>query len=215
MTAAGSGAGGSDTGGSAAGGNAGTGGTTMPETDAGSGATGGATGTGGAGGATVPPPGASAKEVYATVCSVCHGPDGGGTKLAPEIKHPPRELLTWAVRMGREGKGFPAPMLAYSAAKISDEAVAGIIEFLWSQPRPTVGPELYLDFCGNCHGPDGKGGSVDETAAGKKASEVDDIVRGGHGGGNLANRPKYMPAFSQADLPDADLALIKAFLMAR
>jgi hypothetical protein len=65
------------------------------------------------------------------------------------------------------------------------------------------------------HGPDGKGGSVAEVAFGKEAGEIDDIVRAGHGGTNLANRPKWMPAFSTIDLPDADLAAIKTFLNAR
>jgi mono/diheme cytochrome c family protein len=161
------------------------------------------------------PANATPAQIYAGTCSVCHGPDGAGTKLAPEIRHPPRNLLAWAVRMGREGKGFPAPMLPYTADKISDAAVTGIADLLWAQPRPTDAQGLYLDFCGNCHGPDGKGGSVAEVAFGKKATEIDDIVRAGHGGTNLANRPKWMPAFSTTDLPDADLAAIKTFLNAR
>jgi mono/diheme cytochrome c family protein len=209
-----------------------------PGTGGGSPATGGTPGTGGAGpadgggaGGTIggkdagndaidvadgaPPANATPAQIYAATCSVCHGPDGAGTKLAPEIKHPPRNLLAWAVRMGREGKGFPAPMLAYPADKISDAAVTGIADLLWAQPRPTDAAGLYLDFCGNCHGPDGKGGSVAEVAFGKKAAEIDDIVRAGHGGTNLANRPKWMPAFSTTDLPDADLTAIKTFLNAR
>jgi mono/diheme cytochrome c family protein len=205
------GAPGTATGGSpAAGGNPGTGGSgaggTAGSTDAGTDATDGAAGL---------PANATPEQIFAATCSVCHGPDGAGTKLAPEIRHPPRNLLAWAVRMGREGKGFPAPMLPYTADKISDAAVTGIADLLWALPRPTDAAGLYLDFCGNCHGPDGKGGSVAEVAFGKKATEIDDIVRAGHGGTNLANRPKWMPAFSTTDLPDADLAAIKTFLNAR
>jgi mono/diheme cytochrome c family protein len=214
-SAGGSSAGGSSAGGSSAGGSS-AGGTT------GAGGSGGTSGLdaggpppGNDGGSVLPPPGATPAMVYALTCSPCHGADGAGTKLGPEIKHPPRDLIAWAVRQGREGKGFPAPMLAYTTAQVSDAALAGIVELLWAQPRPTDAQGLYLDFCGNCHGPDGKGGSVAEVAFGKRATEIDDIVRAGHGVTNLANRPKYMPAFSTTDLPDADLTMIKTFLNAR
>jgi ubiquinol-cytochrome c reductase cytochrome c subunit len=150
-----------------------------------------------------------------TICAACHGPDGAGTKLGPELLHPRRDQATWVVRNGREGRGFPGPMAAYPSATISDQQLTEILDWLSSPPRPSDGRGLYLDFCGNCHGADGRGGVVGQIAAGKSIATIVTKVRTGHGGQAYAVRTAYMPKFTTDDLSDVELQAIESFLGAR
>ena len=149
------------------------------------------------------------------ICAACHGPDGAGTRLGPELLHPRRDYATWVVRNGREGRGFPGPMAAYPSATLTDPQLSDILDWLSSPPRPTDGRALYLDFCGTCHGADGRGGSVAQTTAGKSVATIVTKVRTGHGGMDYATRTAYMPKFTTEDLSDDQLQAIEAFLGAR
>jgi mono/diheme cytochrome c family protein len=160
----------------------------------------------------VPPSGA---ELFAEVCSPCHGAMGEGSMMGPEIRHPARPYASWVIRHGREGKGFPGPMIPYSTAVVSDQQLADILDLLWSYPKPTDAKGLYIDFCANCHGANGRGGTVGTSIVGKSTTEITSTVRSGKGvSTDYGNRTKYMPPFSKTQITDAELALLAPYARA-
>jgi mono/diheme cytochrome c family protein len=160
------------------------------------------------------PDDASAPPAFA-ICATCHAPDATGTNLGPELLHPPHDYATWVVRNGREGRGFPAPMAAYPTNTLSDIQLSQILDWLSSSPPARDGRALYLDLCGNCHGPEGRGGTVAQTTAGKSIATIVTKVRTGHGAQDYATRVSYMPKFTPQDLSDPQLQSIESFLGAR
>lgn len=153
---------------------------------------------------TVPAPAAYA----AQGCNLCHGNAAEGVNLlGPEIRHAPAGYLGWVVRNGRAG----TTMVPFPADMVPDADVFQIHAWLAALPRPTTGQELYLDFCGNCHGPAGGGGSVPVKAQGLPATTLVQTVRAG-AGVDPGVRRDYMPAFSATELTDAELSLIATFL---
>jgi mono/diheme cytochrome c family protein len=163
----------------------------------------GGTAQAGAGGAALSP----AETLYVLNCAVCHGEQGVGGMFAPEIQHPVRDYSTWVVRNGRAMTTFPKPMEKVAADKLSDADLTLIWDYLDKPPQPTTGQALYLDYCGNCHGADGKGGPttrpiVDELAELKKQ------VRDGAHPGEFDMRREYMPAMSASRISDSELQLI-------
>jgi mono/diheme cytochrome c family protein len=195
----------------------------------GAGGTGGGTAGGGAGGARTPtgtqlsPPASytlltgadatasatPAPAYYGTVCSTCHGPAGEGVSgLGPEIRHTPATYSNYVVRNGRP---TPSLMTAYNVAAVSDADVLAIQNWLTTQPKPTTPQGLYLDFCGNCHGPMGGGGSTPWKAQGLPTATIIAKVRSGVGT-DPSMRAAYMPAFGVDALTDAELTSIAQFL---
>jgi mono/diheme cytochrome c family protein len=154
---------------------------------------------------------ASGEELYA-LCAPCHGATGEGSDLGYELRHPTtRAYATWVVRNGRPGTEFTNSVMApYSEAVLSDADLEKIWDYLDSFDQPTTGEELYLDYCGNCHGPDGTGGVVGVSVLGE-LGELFDIVRSGEGGTNYANRPGYMTAFGTDRLTDEEVQAILDF----
>ncbi len=66
------------------------------------------------------------------------------------------------------------------------------------------GREIYLGAgCGTCHGLDARGGPVGSSLAGSFPDIVKRMVRDGPGG---------MPVYTEAHIPDADLATLAAYL---
>lgn len=147
-------------------------------------------------------------------CAVCHGAGGEGTDRAPQIRSPNEGYATWVVRNGRSTMGYAQPMPAFSAAQLSADELDEIFTFLHEQPLPGDGEGLYLRFCGNCHGPQGRGGVVGVNVR-DELDELQEIVREGHAGTNYGARRSYMPAFGRSELPDGDLAKIAAYLGSR
>jgi mono/diheme cytochrome c family protein len=159
-------------------------------------------------------------EVHAfTRCAGCHGPTGEGTELAPQIRSPHEGYAAWVVRNGRSSAssmGFAQDMPAFGD-ELGDAALDEIFTFLHSQPRPEDGAGLYERFCGNCHGPDGAGGAVGESAR-EEADDREDfleIVRSGEDAGEYGRRDSFMPARHATELSDAEVEKIRAFLLGR
>ena len=75
------------------------------------------------------------------------------------------------------------------------------------RPKPTDGPGLYTRFCANCHGAGGRGAVVGGIR-GESLGEFREKVREGEGGRNYGNRGSYMPAWSAAQLSDAEITKI-------
>lgn len=164
-------------------------------------------GGGGGGGGEIHP--------FARHCAGCHGATGEGTDRAPQIRSPHEGYATWVVRNGRDTMGYPAPMPRFDEATLDADTLDEIFIFLHEQPRPRDGRGLYLRFCGNCHGPDGRGGVVGENAR-DEAEDRDDffeVVREGEGGNRYGARRDYMPGRSRAELPDTEVEKIRRFLL--
>jgi mono/diheme cytochrome c family protein len=108
---------------------------------------------------------------------------------------------------------FPAPMVPLDMTFVSDAELGMIISYLSDKtkfPQPTTGEGLYLDYCANCHGADGKGAGTtrDLTGIADLATEIPEHVRAGAHAGEFNLRIEYMPAQDMTALTDAELMLI-------
>ncbi len=170
----------------------------------------GGTATGGGGGGGGAPP-LDGKGLYDLNCKACHGEQGTGSKLAPEIKHPVRDYSTWVVRNGRAMTTFPKAMEKWDPAMLSDAQLMLIFDYLDLPPQPTTGQALYDDYCTNCHGTDGKGGPTMRDIT-NEVGKVLTQVRSGKNVGKFAMRRDYMPAFPASDISDPELMLIRDYV---
>jgi mono/diheme cytochrome c family protein len=195
-----------------------------PAANPGAGGSGGSGGAGGAGGAGAPPKidatkfivlsgdsaalsATPAPKAYEN-CVACHATAGQGiTSLAPEIRHSPLTYFNYVTRAGRPGSN----MVAFPATMVPDADLAAIHTWLAGLPKPTTGQQLYLDFCGNCHGPDGLGAVVPLAVTGGIKTGTMQLVRMGHGT-DPSVRKSYMPAQGPEQLSDAELGMIADFL---
>lgn len=159
--------------------------------------------------------GTAAAPVAFAPCAVCHGAAGEGAMLGPEIQHPVRDFATWVIRNGRTHPSYMMPMTAYPEAMLSTADLNQILTFLESPPKPTTGRGLFMDFCANCHGADGRGGVTMRNitiAPANTAAMYITNVRGGHHPGEFSNRAEFMPKWTAAQLSDAEIRLIFAFV---
>lgn len=152
---------------------------------------------------------AEAPMAYNQICSSCHGPDGEGTSLGPDIRNPADwGYGAYVVRNGRgEMDEFASPMSAYSADIIDDVTLDEVWTWLGAAAKPADGAGLFARFCANCHDADGSGGRA-EHAVGIDQAEIRASVREGNGGENYGASTEFMPAFGTDLITDAELDLI-------
>lgn len=149
-----------------------------------------------------------APEAYTKNCIICHANAGQGvTLLAPEIRHSPLPYFNYVTRAGRAGSS----MVAFAVSTVSDADLAAIHAWLAGLPKPSTGDQLYLDYCGNCHGPDAMGSVIPLGVRGGIKAGTMQAVRMGHGTDPGA-RKSYMPAAGPELLTDAELGLIADYL---
>ena len=152
------------------------------------------------------------EELYLAMCSGCHGAEGEGTMLGYELQHHDPEHFKWVVRNGRPGEEFESSvMLAYDETMLSDAVLDEMLVYLDSFPQPTTSDGLYADYCGNCHGADGSGGTVDKDITDKGFDDTEEKVREGIGLDAPGERAFYMPMFDAERLTDDELQLIVDF----
>ncbi len=150
-----------------------------------------------------------APEAYTMICSSCHGAEGGGTTLGPDIRNP----AEWGygdhvVRNGRdEMDEFSSGMPAYADGIVAQDSLDAIWTWLGQAEKPGDGAGLFARFCANCHDVDGSGGRAEKTVIIDEAT-IRAIVRSGHGGDAFGNATQYMPAFDTDLITDAELDLI-------
>ncbi|HYJ07459.1 MAG TPA: c-type cytochrome [Polyangiaceae bacterium] len=145
---------------------------------------------------------------YTKNCINCHANAGQGvTGLAPEIRHAPLTYFNYVTRAGRDG----SLMVPFPVSTVSDADMSAIHTWLAGLPKPTTGDQLYLDYCGNCHGPDALGSVIPLGVRGGKKADTTQLVRMGHGT-DPSIRGQYMPAQGTEQLSDAELGLIADFL---
>ncbi len=163
-------------------------------------------------GDTAAPGEPSGQELYTVFCAACHGPEGEGSPLGYEIRHHTPEHFEWVVRHGRPGLEFvDSAMTAFNEQILPYENLAKIYDYLDAFPQPDTPEALYLDYCGNCHGPHGNDG-FSENVYGKGSGDISEKVRQGEGGGDVGDRFGYMPRFDASRISDAELQLIVDFL---
>ena len=148
------------------------------------------------------------QELFATLCSGCHGAEAEGSAIAYEIRHPHDDYARWVVRNGRASIEFQNQMPQFTEALLDDEELDRILEYLDGFPQPTTPEDLYLDYCRNCHGIDAQGGVVGQALTGEPLEEFIEKVREGEGGSNYGARMSFMPARTQAELSDAEIEAI-------
>jgi mono/diheme cytochrome c family protein len=149
---------------------------------------------------------------YEVQCQICHGENGAATDIAPVIANTHADYATYVVRNGHDVMdfaGFGQSMPPFTTTDLSDDDLALILEFLTTQPLPSDGAGLYARLCINCHGSNGHNGRIFENIAG--SDEVSARVRAGHQANNVASG-EYMPAFTTAQLSDAQLALLADYV---
>ena len=151
-----------------------------------------------------------ALQVYASQCAACHGPEGLGTPLGTPIRLRDPDLTRFTVRQGRNGLGNPTTMPIYTRDDISDEQLTEIIDWLDAFPNPTTGEGLYNQFCSNCHGVDGRGGTSFEPVAGTLRAQS--AIREGHGAERYVERRSYMPSYTEDQISDAEIVLIEQYI---
>jgi mono/diheme cytochrome c family protein len=155
-------------------------------------------------------------DLYNVNCSLCHGIQGAGSALAPETQHPVRDYSTWVVRTGLPGKGpgmtYPKPMDPFTADMLSDADLMLIFDYLDKAPKPTTAQELYHDYCGNCHGADGKGGPTTRDLTGNITHDFEDIIRQGTHPGMYDERNEYMSKFDMSWITDEQMQMIKDYI---
>jgi len=154
------------------------------------------------------------KRVFAsTGCTACHGAQGQGTSLAPQIAPPPLELpaLIAYVRQPT-GKMPPVP-----AATASDQDLADIYAFLKSVAPASAGGEsltgkadsgkrLFASYgCYECHGRQGAGAAI-APRIGPPAISFAAVLR-------YVRAPTgQMPPYTAKVVSDQDMADIYAYL---
>ena len=150
------------------------------------------------------------KRVFASAgCTLCHGAQGQGTALAPQIAPSPVELpaLITYVRQPT-GKMPPVPV-----ATASDQDLADIFAFLKSvAPSPTSaesltgnaenGKKLFAAYgCYECHGTVGQGGTGPRIAP--RTGSI----------AYIRKPAAQMPPYTAKVMSDADVADVLAYLM--
>jgi mono/diheme cytochrome c family protein len=155
------------------------------------------------------PPGVPVEEM----CGYCHGVNGEGTNLGPELQHPVEDYSTWVIRNGRMGHpDYEDDMPAYGQDVLTDELLQEIFVFLQDFPEAADGEGLYLDHCANCHGSDGLGGVTMRDVTPESTPGVITHVRDGAHPGEFDNRTEYMHAYTTGDLTDAQVQLIAEYV---
>ncbi|MDX1747271.1 MAG: c-type cytochrome, partial [Halobacteriales archaeon] len=110
----------------------------------------------------------SGPEVYDRLCSTCHGKQGEGTATKGiQLRYDDDGYSEYWTRNGRQTTTYEGDMPAYPREMISDEQLTEIFEFIDQAPRPTDGEGLFVQYCSNCHGTDGRGGPSGKSVVGE------------------------------------------------
>lgn len=172
---------------------------------------------------------ARGEQIYTTECAHCHGPDGRGGRTpgeqrpVPPIAGTDPVTVAYARLVMATGRMPPggAPFDNRARSDVLDEQEQrDVLAFMVDRfgltgdvPAPADGDasrglELFARHCAACHGPTGQGGVAGGGAWTPQVTDVSaqtlaDAIRVG---------PFQMPQFDRAQLSDADIADIAAFM---
>ena len=154
------------------------------------------------------------KRMFASAgCAGCHGAQGQGTSLAPEIAPPPLDLQSMIAYV-RQPTGKMPPVSVVTA---SDQQLADIYAYLKSigpqssladqlKGSPENGKKLFVTYgCYECHGRQGAGAAI-APRIGPPALSLAGVIR-------YVRAPTgQMPPYTTKIVSDQDLADIYAYL---
>lgn len=135
---------------------------------------------------------ATGDDLFASNCATCHGADGGGTAIAPDVRCTVPSRLLDAIRTGRGTDAMPA----FPPATLTDADVTRIVAALAARCDGTPGG-LYASNCLTCHGDTAGGGANADGVRGPniRCQETPDFLEKVQGGGD------GMPGFPELDVP--------------
>jgi ubiquinol-cytochrome c reductase cytochrome c subunit len=159
-------------------------------------------------------------ELFAANCARCHGSEGRGTGDGPPLGEAGALDADFYLRTGYMPLGDPKAQPERSRVRLTEAEIRALVEYVDSigdgRPVPTVDPEagsvsdgleLFTEHCAGCHQVAAEGGVV----TGARVPPLDratpvqiaEAVRIG---------PYVMPEFSEADISDAELESIVAYV---
>lgn len=113
------------------------------------------------------------ENLFLTSCAACHGPQGAGTDVAPDIRHVGAAGADFVLRTGRMPLADPANPNQRGAPLFGETQIQALVAYVASlgvgPPIPDVvtsgadtarGRDLFVANCAACHGPGGGGGAV-------------------------------------------------------
>ena len=150
-------------------------------------------------------------EVYDRLCVGCHGDQGVGTETKGlQLRYDDEGFSTYWVRNGRGTTAFDSPMPAYPEDMISDTQLEEMFTWINGQQHPTDGEGLFVQYCSNCHGLDGRGGPVGEGITG--GDSFSGVIRNGKNiNDGPGRRRSYMTRWNTNQLTDEEIQLITAY----
>jgi ubiquinol-cytochrome c reductase cytochrome c subunit len=160
--------------------------------------------------------------LFQASCAACHGPGGEGTANGPRITNAGAGLADFVLRTGRMPLPEPGQAVRRNQPAFGDADIQALVAYVASlgqgPPIPDVqvtaasdtaaGRAAYIATCAACHG---AGASGDAVGGGAQApplldtppTQVGEAIRTG---------PGAMPAFDAAQVSDAQLSQIAAYL---
>jgi ubiquinol-cytochrome c reductase cytochrome c subunit len=174
------------------------------------------------------PPGAPAAQrdiraLYLKDCAICHGSDGGGTRLGPTLVGLGPAAVDFQVSTGRMPLPSPQAESRRRTPKYSPATIRRLVAYVDSitggggLPIPEVnlgianvsqGGELYRQQCAACHSWSGEGGALLDREAPSThpatATQIAEAVRTG---------PGTMPAFGGAAIAENELDSLVAYTL--
>ncbi len=153
--------------------------------------------------------------LFQTWCAICHGVRGEGGSIAPSLNDIPALSADFITSRVRGGKNAMPP---FPEADVTPNQLAAIILYaqgnIFGSGLPVYTPEelaaardTYILHCAECHGDSGEGTPADGprivTSPPMRAVAIINFVRVGS---------VDTPAITAAEVSEADLALIVAYL---
>ncbi len=155
-----------------------------------------------------------APALYMAHCASCHGEQGRGKPgEAPEIQHPVKDYATWIIRTGRSHATYLTEMPPFDEYLAPESEVADVLSYLNTFVQPTTGKGLFLDYCGNCHGADAKGGTTGHPLIGLTGA-FEEAVRQGRNLNQMGSRTSYMPRWKEVELSDSEIGAMADYVLA-
>ena len=170
---------------------------------------------------TAAPAPPTVREIYLRDCATCHGADGRGTNLGPDLHGAGGALVDYYLTTGRMPLSSPHARVHTQAPKYPPETIRALDDYVAALaggglPIPQVntasgdlaeGGTLYRLNCAACHAWSGDGGALLYREAPPIHSATDtqiaEAVRGG---------PGNMPAFGDAALTQKQLASVVRYV---
>jgi ubiquinol-cytochrome c reductase cytochrome c subunit len=113
------------------------------------------------------------ENLFLTSCAACHGPQGAGNSIGPDIRSAGAALADFVLRTGRMPLGDAGPPARPGTPKFDDADIRALVAYVASLGHgpaiPDVvvsgadlyaGRNLFVANCAACHGPAGGGGAV-------------------------------------------------------